>query len=622
MPAKIFKFGDVLKEIPGITRRDLYYWISEGFIKPIAVKKKKVNRLEFRENELEKIKKMGRHCRLGVFPRLAYERTLIDLEVERMRGDKPGIDPLEQAIDRLKELILEYPNCRDYIEEQEEEIEDALKENAQLQEKRAAIHVRLQEEWNQVKGLPPCLKQAQVFKETAQSSIGAVIISDPLAEEDSPLSKEQVKEYAGRALEIAEQVGDLAEAADICLTLAVIHSTLFADCETALECCDKAFALGEKIGNLYLLRRHCLAKYEILTLTESDPEELIQYQRQEIDIIQRQGDINAFFPAKSRLAKQLILSGDIEAGAEELEKSRQLAETMPYKTATDVSYLAHFYYGTQSLLEFRRGDTQAAIESQKKAVQLNAENRECREHLLVLDLAWLESLYQQSGREDEFRGFCHSLVSDELSLEQWHLEKEAPGPVEWNKKYKFKGKPLPKRWNWEDPLQRSSYKLSNGIEISPIWATGFTNNVYVPRLMQEAEGDFAIEAVLDYSDGFAKAGGILAYQDDDTLIRLGAGIQYDGEITLTIKSPARGFSIIARGLLEAESLHLRLERDRDRFRVWCGNGREWFSSGQVSLPMGKRMDIGIFAECAYRHHSLVRCTNAPLKFKEVKVKRG
>ena len=43
MPAKIFKFGDVLKEIPGITRRDLYYWISEGFIKPIAVKKKKVN---------------------------------------------------------------------------------------------------------------------------------------------------------------------------------------------------------------------------------------------------------------------------------------------------------------------------------------------------------------------------------------------------------------------------------------------------------------------------------------------------------------------------------------------------------------------------------------------------
>jgi|TARA_B100001971_G_C18148303_1_gene514369 hypothetical protein len=41
MPGKTFKFGDALKEAPGINRRDLYYWISEGFIKPISIRKRR-----------------------------------------------------------------------------------------------------------------------------------------------------------------------------------------------------------------------------------------------------------------------------------------------------------------------------------------------------------------------------------------------------------------------------------------------------------------------------------------------------------------------------------------------------------------------------------------------------
>ena len=615
MPGKTFKFGDALKGAPGITRRDLYYWISEGFIKPISVRKRRLRRLEFRESELRKIKRMARHYRLGVFPRLAYERTLIDLEVEKIRGDRQGLEPIEQAIDRLKELVPEYPNCQEYAEGLIEELRQ------ETPEREVAEYTRLREKWKNVRDFPPCLMQAQILKDTVGCFIEYIITRNPIAEEESNLlTREQAKEYGYKALEIAEQLEDQIELGETYITLAGIHYKLFANAEDALSYCEKALVLGKKIGSLSLQQKSCDFKYEVLTVTKTSPDELIQCQRELIELLQKHGDINALFPARSCLAKLLILSGQEAEGEEELEKSLNLIERMPNKTDHESVAIAHHYHGIRSLLEYKKGNIEAAIESQEKAVRQNAENRECATNILGHDLAQLENLYKQKGREDRFIALCQELKPDSSELKQWYLERDTPEPVEWDEEECFKESSIPKPWRWIAPLEKGSFELSDGIEISPVMAAGFFNNVHVPRLMQEVEGDFTIETVIDYSDGFTKAGGILVYQEDNTLIRFGAGIQFDGEVTLTVKSPEQGFSVIARGLLEAETLYLRLERQGDTFRAWCSNGDEWYSCGETELEMAEKLDIGLFAECAYRHLSLMRCTDTPLRFGEVRVK--
>jgi regulation of enolase protein 1 (concanavalin A-like superfamily) len=150
--------------------------------------------------------------------------------------------------------------------------------------------------------------------------------------------------------------------------------------------------------------------------------------------------------------------------------------------------------------------------------------------------------------------------------------------------------------------------------------TGVYSNVYVPRLMQAIAGDFVIEAVLDYKN-MTKAGGILVYQDDYTLIRLGIGIQFDGEISLTVKSPEQGFFIVARGLLTAEHIILRLARQQHRFTAFCSDGDNWYKCGQAMMTMNETVEVGIFAECAYRTFSLKRCTATPVRFRAVRVKK-
>jgi regulation of enolase protein 1 (concanavalin A-like superfamily) len=152
--------------------------------------------------------------------------------------------------------------------------------------------------------------------------------------------------------------------------------------------------------------------------------------------------------------------------------------------------------------------------------------------------------------------------------------------------------------------------------------TGVFSNVYVPRLMQEIEGDFTVEAVLDYRSGLTKAGGILVYQDDHTLVRLGVGIQFDGEITLTVKSPEQGFFVTARGLLEAENIVLRLARQQNRFTAWCSDGNNWYKCGQANVKMNNTIEAGVFAECTYRNFSLQRCTATPVRFRAVRVKKS
>lgn len=496
------------------------------------------------------------------------------------------------------------------------------KQDIELLRRRAAIYSRLRKGWNKVRDLPPCLQQCRLLKETSFFCIHAEIATDPLVEGEVALSLEQAREYGHRALDIAEQLGDLAEVAEICHVLA-FHYKLCTEYDKSMSYTNKALALAEKTGNLHIQHLIYAHKDELLSLMKGDVSAHIQNNRCMLDTAQKRGDLDNVCAARHFLARLLVLAGDNQAGAAELGQLSELLERHS-QNLEKVNLIYLFYHLTWSLLYYKQGDLAAAIHSAKNAIRRNLEGPHCREDYLWPDLSWLEMLCRRSGEEQEFRAFCQEMrcLGQASRLEQWFLLPSRPDPVVWDEEEDFSGNPCANHWRWIDPLQKGEYTVAHSLEITPIMGTGIYSNVYVPRLMQEVEENFTIETVLDYREDLTRAGGILVYQDDNTLIRYGAGIHFDGELTLTIKSPEQGFFVVGRGLLTARQLTLRLAREGNCFKAWCSDGKRWYRCGQAMIEMRERIEVGLFAECTYRHLSLVRCTATPVRFTAARLRTG
>ena len=100
-------------------------------------------------------------------------------------------------------------------------------------------------------------------------------------------------------------------------------------------------------------------------------------------------------------------------------------------------------------------------------------------------------------------------------------------------------------------------------DVAVVWG-GFFSNVTAPRALRLATSDFAAETVIDMTKVRTCAGGLLVFVNDHTLLRFGVGLQYEGEVTLTVKSARTGFAVVARGLIaNAHHVHLRLQRRGD-----------------------------------------------------------
>jgi regulation of enolase protein 1 (concanavalin A-like superfamily)/DNA-binding CsgD family transcriptional regulator len=487
--------------------------------------------------------------------------------------------------------------------------------------KSAAIYSRLREGWKRVKDLPPCLQQCRFLKETSFFCIQSEIIADPLsAEESTPLTLERAREYSHRALEIATQLGDLLEMAEACYLL-TIHYKLCTDYARAFQYCDRSIALAERIGNLHLQNQAYSNKEELFTLTGADVFEWIKLLKRLAEIAQKLGKTRSLIGTRCHLARLQISLENLEEAEEELQ--RALAVSKISDDEGEKIVIGHHLYGFYSFLHYKRGQLKAAVEDGKKAVCLNIQSGECREDFLWDDLAWLEHLYRHTGQEEDFKALCQSLTPRKaLGLRQWYLTRSRAECTCWDQIEDFNHDSLVPPWRWADPLHKGAYSFDHSLEITPVTGAGFYSNVYAPRLMLPIEGDFTFETDISYRVDLRRAGGILVYQDDNTLIRYGAGIQFDGEITLTVKSPTQGFFVIGRGLLEAQCLTLRLERQGNLFKTFCSDGKEWYSCGEAEVAMRPRVEVGVFAECAYRHLSLVRCTAESVRFAAVRVKQG
>lgn len=480
------------------------------------------------------------------------------------------------------------------------------------EKRRAALYNRLRDHWNKVKHYPPCLMQCQVLKEVSILSTGPLLLlKDPL-EEGTELDVAKGRRYGHRALEIAESLGAQNEIGEISVILAE-HCMLISEHEQARRYCDRALEIGAAIGNINVVETAHKHKDELLTLVGS-PEEVITHREERVKVDQKYGNIYHQFFVLSDLARLLTLSGNVGKAAEKYEALEKLKPLLddPCKDRN----IAH-HYGFNSLVPFKLGDLDKAVEIQQEAISANVKNPACREDFLWSDLAWLEKLYRLKGEERGFAAFCETLRDGHSRIEQWHLVADVPGRIAWDEEVYFES--FPEGWEWVDPLGKGTYKLEKGFELAPIVGTGVLTNVYIPRLMRQVEGDFVIEAVLDFEGSLAKAGGILIYQDDNTLLRFSCGALFDGEISLAVKSPELGLYVPGRGLLEEQRLVLRVERRGNAFGAWCGSGRDWFKCAEAEVGMQEKIQVGIFAECTYRTLRVERCMAVPVKFRAVKI---
>jgi tetratricopeptide (TPR) repeat protein len=494
-------------------------------------------------------------------------------------------------------------------------------QNTELLRRRAAVESRLRQAWGQVRNLPPCLRQAQILKETCFGGAGSIMLMDPIQDGQVRLTMDQAREYGDRALEIAENLGDLGEVSEICYALAH-HCHLRGEFGEALEYSEKGLDLATKVGNLYYQSLALRVRGEVLSLTEADLVERIRWTRRLVEVRRKQGDVTGWLASLGLLGQLLLTAGDDEEASQVLADLRALMDRVPRPLHQDTAAFAHYYHALHAIMLSHQGHGEEALEDLKEAISGNARNPACREDLLWYDLAWFEMLCARHQRQTEFRAFCQQMKSTVQlpGLSQWYLVPDIPAPIDWDHEGHL-GQGLPPGWRWTDPLGKSSYKVDGGLEVTPTMGVGVYRNVYAPRWTQSVQGDFAIETVLDYSDGMTRAGGILAYRDDKALIRLAAGIQFDGEVTLTVKSPTRQMAIVARGLLEAPCLHLRLERTGNCFAGWCSDGTDWYKCGEAETPVGRTLEVGLYAECTYRMLAPRRCTATPVKFTELRLGR-
>jgi tetratricopeptide (TPR) repeat protein len=497
------------------------------------------------------------------------------------------------------------------------ELETETQKNRELQQQQAALHTRLREGWRRVRDLPPCRMQCQLLKEVAYFGGSAYLVTDPLADDAAPLTPDRAMEYARRAVELARQLGDQTGMAEACTILGGYYLGK-ADYARAMDCWQQAIEVAERIGNLHVkhLAYRRIAQYLDLTAGLG---ERVQWQRQIAQIARQKGDVNTILKETIHLAQLMVLNGEIEEGVAVIEELHQLLEKAGGLREIEILGFYHHYYSIRAFLCQQQGRFEEAITHLQNSVQRNTESPACHEDFLWYDLAFLESLCQRTG--GDFAGFCRQLrLARALNLEQWHLLPARSAALAWAETHPL-AIPLPSPWKWVDPLGKCACKWEEeGLEITPAMGVGFGGKVNAPRVSCQIGGNFTVETVLDFAGNPTRAGGLMACQDDRHLIRLGAGIQYDGEITLSAKAPDRALAIVGRGLLITEKLRLRLERRGNRFTGWCGAGGEWYRCGQVELEMEGRLEVGMFAECTYRMYARDRCRAEPMRFTELRLK--
>jgi len=213
----------------------------------------------------------------------------------------------------------------------------------------------------------------------------------------------------------------------------------------------------------------------------------------------------------------------------------------------------------------------------------------------------LSGLEEGLNDSEAFRSFCQSFQrqhpeSSDSPFRWWYL---LPAEVKKSLRKavdeKFIG-PLSAEWSWEDPFSDCSCQLRRGLKIQAangrnLWGL----NLSAPRMLRSVAGDFAVQMICAPATKRKPVlGGLLLWKDRKNYLYLERGKFGRHEIALKGCLDNQDL-IFGRGRLPADRVYLRLERLGDSVRSLCsGDGKEWFTLGQVEFPVDDPVQVGLF----------------------------
>ncbi len=215
-------------------------------------------------------------------------------------------------------------------------------------------------------------------------------------------------------------------------------------------------------------------------------------------------------------------------------------------------------------------------------------------HLTEVELA-----YRSYGQAQAFNQLCEKLeLQREAELRDAGVNQICLKSMEHPSDFavlefedRFDSASLLTFWEWIDPEGASSYLLRRNPNCIEILASvdsllGYGSSS-APRLFQSISGNFAIGTRM----GGQKLGGLFVRKDSN-IVTLQRILWFFKPIVLTNQRLLAG-----RGLLDAESLILRLERKGNLFCAYCSDGEQWYSCGWTECEMEDPVQVGIFASC-------------------------
>ena len=69
------RLGELLRRVPGVEKRFVHYLESQGYIRPTRVRKQRIDRREYSEDDLQLVRRMWAYYQRGLSPQAAFERA-------------------------------------------------------------------------------------------------------------------------------------------------------------------------------------------------------------------------------------------------------------------------------------------------------------------------------------------------------------------------------------------------------------------------------------------------------------------------------------------------------------------------------------------------------------------
>ena len=70
--------GELLAQVPGTTKDQLYYFEAKGFVRPRKVSVGKVERNDYNEEDLRLIKAICKYYQQGFPPKVAFQKAMAE----------------------------------------------------------------------------------------------------------------------------------------------------------------------------------------------------------------------------------------------------------------------------------------------------------------------------------------------------------------------------------------------------------------------------------------------------------------------------------------------------------------------------------------------------------------